>query len=152
MSLFLRELDSFVSGFESRVASCPTGDIDALAGRERRQLPRSSALCALDCDSDRRARAKPLGAKIVELKRAVTALNQRITTAVSARLPTASIEDCTWAVAMVAHAGGRHVAEYETFCGSGRSARHARIHLPQAEARARFEARHCGALHRHRLA
>lgn len=102
MSLFLGELESFVADFETAVASCPVGDIDALAQISADSFLAHPRFCALVAILTSVLEQNVSVQKIIELKRAVTSLNLRITAAVSSRLPSAIAEDCAWAVGMVA--------------------------------------------------
>jgi TetR/AcrR family transcriptional regulator len=102
MSLFLRELESFVADFERASASCPIGDIDTLAALSARTFVEHPRFCTFIGILTSVLEQNVSVEKIIELKRAVTALNLRITAAVGMTLPAASAADCGWAVAMVA--------------------------------------------------
>jgi TetR/AcrR family transcriptional regulator len=102
MSLFLNELESFVADFEASSASCPVGDVDELSAISARTFVAHPRFCTFIGILTSVLEQNVSVEKIIALKRAVTALNVRITRAVSAKLPTAKAEDCGWAVAMVA--------------------------------------------------
>lgn len=102
MNLFLRELESFVADFEVASSACPPGDVDRLASVSAEIFVAHPRFCAFIGILTSVLEQNVSVEKIIALKRAVTALNLRITRAVSARLPTARPEDCGWAVAMVA--------------------------------------------------
>lgn len=102
MSLFLGELESFVADFERRVTGCAVGDIEALAEAGAQTFVTHPRFCALVAILTSVLEQNVSVEKIIDLKRAVTALNARIANAVQSRLPTATLEDCGWAVAMVA--------------------------------------------------
>lgn len=102
MILFLAELEGFVADLERRAAPCTPGDIDALARTSTDAFlahPRFCALVAILASVLEQNVSVP---KIMELKRAVTALNGRVTAIIAAKLPGAPVEDCAWAVGMVA--------------------------------------------------
>lgn len=102
MSLFLDELERFVADFESASASCAIGDVEALAELSAQTFVSHPRFCALITILASVLEQNVSIAKIIELKRAVSALNQRITAVVSARLPTATREDCGWAIGIAA--------------------------------------------------
>ena len=102
MSLFLSELERFVTDFEIAAQQCPFGDVDALATASANTFVAHPRFCALVAILSSVLEQNVSIAKIIELKRAVSKLNQRITATVHARLPAAKPEDCGWAVAMAA--------------------------------------------------
>jgi TetR/AcrR family transcriptional regulator len=102
MSLFLSELESFVADFETAVAACPVGDIDALATASAHCFLAHPRFCALVAILTSVLEQNVSVEKIIELKRAVTGFTGRIASAVSVQLPQATLEDCAWAVGMTA--------------------------------------------------
>lgn len=106
MSLFLSELESFVADFESSVATIAEGDVGGLAQVSTDSFLSHPRFCALVGILTSVLEQNVSVAKIVELKRAVTAQNTRIAGAVYSRLPEASLADCSWAVGMVAMLAG----------------------------------------------
>jgi AcrR family transcriptional regulator len=102
MNLFLRELESFVGDFEAAVAACAAGDIGALAQVSTDTFLAHPRFCALVAILTSVLEQNVSVEKIIELKRSVTAFNARIAGAVHSRLPKATLEDCSWAVGMVA--------------------------------------------------
>ena len=102
MSLFLGELEMFVADFERAVAACPIGDTDALAEISANAFIAHPRFCALVSILTGVLEQNVSVEKIVALKRSVTVFNGRIAGAVHARLPSATLEDCSWAVGMVA--------------------------------------------------
>jgi TetR/AcrR family transcriptional regulator len=102
LSLFLAEFEDFVRDFEARSASCPVGDVGQLSKISAGTFVAHPRFCTFIGILTSVLEQNVSVEKIVALKRAVTMLNQRITAAVSAKLPSASPEDCGWAVAMVA--------------------------------------------------
>lgn len=102
MSLFLSELDSFVGDFETAVATCDVGDIHALAQVSTGTFIAHPRFCALVAILTSVLEQNVSVEKIIALKRKVTAYNGRIAGAVHSRLPGATLEDCSWAVGMVA--------------------------------------------------
>ena len=102
MSLFLSELDGFVGDLEVGAKACVPGDIAALAQASTDAFLAHPRFCALVGILTSVLEQNVSIAKIIELKRAVTAQNARIAGAVHSRLPKATLEDCSWAVGMVA--------------------------------------------------
>jgi AcrR family transcriptional regulator len=102
MSLFLSELDSFVADFETAVEGCASGEVEALAQASTDTFIAHPRFCALVGLLTSVLEQNVSIAKIIELKRAVTAQNSRIAGAVHSRLPKATRDDCSWAVGMVA--------------------------------------------------
>jgi TetR/AcrR family transcriptional regulator len=102
MSLFLRELESFVGDFETAVESSEVGDIDALAGVSTEIFLAHPRFCALVSILTGVLEQNVSVERIIELKRSVTVFNTRLANAVHSRLPKATLEDCSWAVGMVA--------------------------------------------------
>lgn len=102
LSLFLGELESFVADFEAAVAASPTGDTQALAQVSTQTFLAHPRFCALVAILTSVLEQNVSIARIIELKRTVTAHNARIAGAVHSRLPSATLEDCSWAVGMVA--------------------------------------------------
>lgn len=102
MSLFLSELESFVGGFETAVAAGEVGDIEALAQASTDTFLAHPRFCALLAILTGVLEQNVSVEKIIELKRSVTAFNGRIAGTVHSRLPTATLEDCSWAVFIVA--------------------------------------------------
>lgn len=102
MSLFLSELELFALDFETGAAKVTPGDIKSLAR------------CAADCfiTHPRFCKLMPMlssvleqnvsEAKIIELKRAVSAINVRLASAMQARMPGSTLEDCAWVTATAA--------------------------------------------------
>jgi AcrR family transcriptional regulator len=102
MSLFLSELESFVGDFERAAAACPIGGIDALAEASTATFLAHPRFCALVAILTGVLEQNVSVEKIIDLKRTVTGFNARIAGAVHSRLPSATIEDASWAVGMVA--------------------------------------------------
>lgn len=102
LTLFLREFESFVEDFEAASAACPPGDVDALAATSARTFVGHPRFCGFIGILTSVLEQNVSVEKIIALKRAVTALNLRITAAVGRKLPGASEADLAWAVAMVA--------------------------------------------------
>ena len=102
MSLFLAELEAFVAAYETAVNSCPEGDINALAELTARgfiERPRLATMISIIASVLEQNVSVP---KIIELKRTLTRLYQRVAIALHARLPGTSIEDCSWAAGIAA--------------------------------------------------
>lgn len=102
MSLFLSELESFVGDFEQRVGGIPPGDTAALAEVSAATFLAHPRFCALVSILTSMLEQNVSVEKIVALKRSVTVFNGRIARAVHRQLPQATLEDCSWAVGMVA--------------------------------------------------
>jgi TetR/AcrR family transcriptional regulator len=102
MSLFLAELERFVVDFEVAASNCPIGDIDALAEASTGAFLAHPRFCALVSILTGVLEQNVSVERIIALKRTVTGYNGRIAGAVHSRLPTATIEDASWAVGMVA--------------------------------------------------
>lgn len=102
MSLFLSELESFVGDFETALTGCATGDIDALAQVSTDTFLAHPRFCALVAILTSVLEQNVSVEKIIALKRSVTTFNGRIASAVHSRLPKATLEDCSWAVGIVA--------------------------------------------------
>ncbi len=102
MSLFLDELERFVADFAAASEHCAVDDVEALAEVSAQTFVSHPRFCALITILASVLEQNVSIAKIIELKRAVSALNQRITTVVSARLTAATREDCGWAIGMAA--------------------------------------------------
>ncbi len=102
MSLFLGELGRFVEDLESRLAMVEAGDVDAVADASTRTFLAHPRFCALVAILTSVLEQNVSVEKIVALKRAVTSFNARISSAVHAKLPDATLDDCSWAVGMVA--------------------------------------------------
>lgn len=102
MSLFLGELERFVDDFEGRLDKIERGDVDGLAEASTWTFLDHPRFCALVAILTSVLEQNVSVEKIIALKRAVTVFNTRIATAVHRRLPQASLEDCSWAVGMVA--------------------------------------------------
>jgi TetR/AcrR family transcriptional regulator len=102
MSLFLRELESFVGDFEAAAGKGAIGDVAALAEASTTTFLEHPRFCALVAILTSVLEQNVSVARIIELKRAVTVQNARIANAVHSRLPSATLEDCSWAVGMVA--------------------------------------------------
>ncbi|MEQ1768755.1 MAG: TetR family transcriptional regulator [Devosia sp.] len=102
MSLFLSELEGFVGQLERSVISVPPGDIDRLAQVSTDTFIAHPRFCALIGILTSVLEQNVSVEKIIALKRTVTAFNARIAGAVNSRLPSATLEDCSWAVGMVA--------------------------------------------------
>ena len=102
LSLFLVELETFVTAFESAAKSCPIGDIDALADLTARgfiERPRFSTMVSIIASVFEQNVSVP---KIMELKRTMTRLFSRVAIAVHDRLPGTTLDDCGWAAGLVA--------------------------------------------------
>jgi AcrR family transcriptional regulator len=102
MSLFLGELESFVTDFEATAAKGAIGDVAALAEASTETFLRHPRFCALVAILTSVLEQNVSVTRIIELKRVVTGQNARIAGAVHAQLPGATLEDCSWAVGMVA--------------------------------------------------
>lgn len=102
MSLFLGELDSFVTDYEAAVGNVTPGDTQALARVSTETFLAHPRFCALVGILTSVLEQNVSTAKIIDLKRAVTEQNTRLASAVHARLPTATLEDCSWSIGMVA--------------------------------------------------
>lgn len=102
MSLFLLELESFIGDFEQAAATCPIGDVDALAQASTDTFLAHPRFCALVSILTAVLEQNVSVERIIALKRTVTDHNARIAGAVHARLPNATFEDASWAVGMVA--------------------------------------------------
>ncbi len=102
LSLFLAELEAFMPAFEARVAACRAGDLDALAAAGADVFIARPRLCLLLSILSSVLEQNVSEPAIVALKRGVAGLNARAATAVQARLPGTTLEDCGWAVAMAA--------------------------------------------------
>ena len=102
MSLFLSELESFVTDFEAGAASVASGDVAGVAQVSTDTFLAHPRFCALVGILTSVLEQNVSTAKIIELKRVVTEQNTRLAGAVQARLPKATLEDCRWAVGMVA--------------------------------------------------
>jgi TetR/AcrR family transcriptional regulator len=101
MSLFLRELESFVGDFETAAESSEVGDIDELASVSTETFLAHPRFCALVSILTGVLEQNVSVERIIELKRSVTGFNTRLANAVHSRLPKATLEDCSWAVGMV---------------------------------------------------
>jgi AcrR family transcriptional regulator len=102
LSLFLEDLGAFVAAFEATVAACAPADIDAIAAVAATGFLERPRFCSLIAILSSVLEQNVSTDKIIVLKRAVSALHQRIATALASRLPGASLADCGWASAMSA--------------------------------------------------
>lgn len=102
LSLFVAELEGFVTSYEIGAKSVPQGDTAALADLTARgfiERPRLATMISIIASVLERNVSVP---KIVELKRTLTRLYSRVAIALHDRLPGSSIEDCSWAASIAA--------------------------------------------------
>ena len=94
--------DMVVTDFEAAAAKGAIGDVAALADASTETFLRHPRFCALVAILTSVLEQNVSVTRIIELKRVVTGQNARIAGAVHAQLPGATLEDCSWAVGMVA--------------------------------------------------
>jgi TetR/AcrR family transcriptional regulator len=102
LSLFVADLEAFVTAYETEARSIPQGDVVALAELTARGFidrPRLATMISIIASVLEQNVSVP---KIVALKRTLTRLYSRVAVAVHDCLPGTSIEDCSWAASIAA--------------------------------------------------